>query len=231
MCSTRDCGSGGWSPSRRAPRRWAERTAAPCPREVDPGILADFSDERVDQRPARRLGVDRREMRFRQHVSDEGRRAPGVDQVIDDQRAVAVAVHRLDNRWFALGLMLVGGDADSVDQPEVKLAGDDCRGHEAAAGDGHDTGPGPFFRQPPRQGLGVPVQLVPGNRKALLIGFGHSGDAVRILKHHTVVDWPIRPGRAALAHIDMHLRGLGIGARRRGQADPVGRQSHGGQGA
>ena len=42
----------------------AARTAAPCPRERDPGVLADLGDEGVHHRPALRLGVDRGEMRL-----------------------------------------------------------------------------------------------------------------------------------------------------------------------
>src|SRR5690606_24514436 len=65
--------------------------------------------------------------------------------------------------------MVVGGHADGVDDPQVQLARDDRGGDQAAAGDRHDSVPRPAVHQPPRQGLGIPVKLVPRHRKALLI--------------------------------------------------------------
>ena len=67
----------------------------------------------------------------------------------------------------ALGLVVVAGDADRVDDAELQLPRDDRRGHQPATGDGDDALPALDIMQPPGQRLGVAVQLFPRNRKGL----------------------------------------------------------------
>ena len=56
---------------------------AEIPREIDPRILRHFRDESIDQRTAERLGIDCREMRFRQQVANKPRGLTGVHEIID----------------------------------------------------------------------------------------------------------------------------------------------------
>ena len=69
----------------------AAGTIAHVPGKIDPGVLRHFGDERVDQRPALRLGVD-----GRRNAPPASSRAPagglaGVDEVVDDQQPLAGA--------------------------------------------------------------------------------------------------------------------------------------------
>src|SRR4051812_21218481 len=74
------------------------------PGEVDPLRLPELLDEGVDDRPTRRLGVERGEIGFRQELAHGLRGAPGVDQVVDQQIAFAVAGDALEDAHVALDL-------------------------------------------------------------------------------------------------------------------------------
>ena len=67
------------------------------PGKVNPGILRHFGDERVDQRAPQRLGVDRRKMGIRQHAAHQPGGLAGIDEVIDDQKALAGAAAEFCN--------------------------------------------------------------------------------------------------------------------------------------
>src|SRR6185437_15721879 len=54
------------------------------PGKINPGVLRDFRDERVDKGATHRLGIDRGEMRIRQQVAHDARGLAGVDEVVDD---------------------------------------------------------------------------------------------------------------------------------------------------
>ena len=140
---------------------------------MDPGVLADLGDKRVDQGPARRLGVDRGEMGLGQHFAHQLGGPAGVDQVVDDQRIGAVAGHALEHRDFTLCLMVVGRHADGVDQPQFQLARDDRRRHQPAARDRDNLIPRSLFRQSPGERLGVTMELFPGNGEVVLRLGGH----------------------------------------------------------
>ncbi len=135
------------------------------PGEENPGILRDFGDERVHHRLAGGLGVDGGEMRLWQEVADHLGGGAGIDEVVDDQEASAVAGGggELGDLGFADGFLFIGDDGDAFYEPDFKLAGDDGGGDEAAAGDGDNAGPGAFFVQAPGQGFRVAVELVPGD--------------------------------------------------------------------
>ncbi len=62
---------------------------AHVPGKVDPCVLADLGDERIDQRPALRLGIDGREMRPGQHGPDHRGRLAGIGQINDDEHTFA----------------------------------------------------------------------------------------------------------------------------------------------
>jgi hypothetical protein len=78
------------SPLRRFPDRRLERQAH-IPRELDPSVLRDLGDERIDHRPAERFGVDGGEMGLGQHFPHDFSGRAGVDEVVDDQHSRAVA--------------------------------------------------------------------------------------------------------------------------------------------
>src|SRR5262249_61515923 len=83
-------------------------------------------------------------------------------------RAGAVAGDALGPGEWALVALVVAGDADGIDEPHLKLAGDDRRRHEPAAGDRDDALPRALLDQAPGERLGVAVQLFPGDREVLL---------------------------------------------------------------
>src|SRR5207247_10073653 len=59
------------------------------PRKEHPGVLRYFGNERIDQWPALRLGVDGGKMRVRHHVAHQPSGLAGIDEVVDDQEPVA----------------------------------------------------------------------------------------------------------------------------------------------
>ena len=83
------------------------RKASPVSQGKKIQVSCDTSVMKVStMRPAHRLGVDGREMRLGQEVAHHLGGLAGVDEVIDDQHALAVAAADANN---------VGGDA--LDQP------------------------------------------------------------------------------------------------------------------
>ncbi len=123
--------------------------------------MGDFGDVGVDNGPAGGLGVDGGEVGFGEHVADDAAGSTCVHQVVDDHPAFAVAFDTFEDIGIALVLVIVGRDANGVDETDVEFAGDDMGRHEAAAGDGDDALPGGFFGESPGEGAGVAVQLVP----------------------------------------------------------------------
>ena len=77
---------------------------------MDPGVLADFGDKGIDERAPCRLGIDRRQMRLGQDLLHNLGGPSGVDQIIDNQgaRAVAVDLSR-DIYYTSLKFQIVGG--------------------------------------------------------------------------------------------------------------------------
>jgi hypothetical protein len=65
---------------------------------------------------------------------------------------------------------VVAGHADGIHQPDVQFAGDDGRRHQPAAGHGDDAFEEILVQEPPGQGLGIAVQLFPGDGIGALVG-------------------------------------------------------------
>src|SRR5579871_6357813 len=111
------------------------------PRKMNPGVLRDFGDEGVDQRPSLRLGVDGGEMRVRNQLAHQPPGLAGIDEVIDDQESLAGALAELGDirrdalEHFQVALLgvIVTCDADGIDDANAKFARDDGRRHQTAA--------------------------------------------------------------------------------------------------
>ena len=67
--------------SRTIPDRRLERQRS-IPRKEDPGVLRHFGNERIDKRPALRLGVDGGKMRVGHHVAHQTSGLAGVDEIV-----------------------------------------------------------------------------------------------------------------------------------------------------
>src|SRR5207302_1187955 len=92
------------------------------PGKEDPGVLAHLGDEGVDQRAPGRLGVDRGEMRLGQKLAHDPRSVAGIDQIVDDEIALAIAGDALQHRDLALDAVSIARDADRVDEADIELA-------------------------------------------------------------------------------------------------------------
>src|SRR5262245_57368046 len=100
----------------------------------------------------------------------------GIDQVVDDQHALAApaadaddaARHVLEHFELALGDVVVARHAHRLDQPDAELARHDRSGHQAAAGDAHDRLERAGAGEPPRESAAIAMKLVPPDRKGLL---------------------------------------------------------------
>src|SRR5215470_19431215 len=109
------------------PNRRTEREPG-VPGKEDPGVLRHLGDERVDHRAAHRLGIDGREVRLRQQIAHYLGGLAGVDEVVDDQHALAVAAadardlvrDALDQLEVALGLVAVALHAHGLDHPDAE---------------------------------------------------------------------------------------------------------------
>ncbi len=91
---------------------------------------------------------------------------PLVDEIVDDHPPLAVAddlgVVILDDARLALFLVVIAGNADGLDEPDLQLPRHDARRYHAAARDGDDALPVlALLDQPPRQRLAVAVELIP----------------------------------------------------------------------
>jgi hypothetical protein len=113
-------------------------------------------------------------MRLGQQVADRLSGPPSIHEIVDDQPAAAVAAigGLLHHCQFALAAVVIAGDADGIDQPQLQLPRHDGGRHQAAARHGDDAFPRPLLDQPPGQRLGIAVQFVPGDGKVLLAGMG-----------------------------------------------------------
>src|SRR5688572_13086407 len=147
------------------------------PGEVNPLGLLELLDEAVDDRPAGGLRVEAGEMRLGQELAHGLRGLAGVDQVVDQQVAVAGAAHALENLDAVLLLLsraglacAVAGDADGVDQADVELARDQRCGHQAAARHGDDALPRAFLVQELGEVARIAVQLYPGDDDFVFVG-------------------------------------------------------------
>ena len=106
-------------------------------------------------------------------LAHDARGLAGVDEVVDDQHALALAAHRATSAPTPLStvelalvrVVVIAGDADRLDQADVEFARDDRRRHQAAAGDADDRLERPRLVQPPGQRARVAVELVPGHRE------------------------------------------------------------------
>src|SRR5690606_28427127 len=134
----------------------------------DPRVPAGEGDEGVDLGTPRRLRVDGGDVRARQHRAREARGDAGVDQIVDDEEACAVAFERLEYSGLAGGVVVaIGDDADRLDEADVELARDDRRRYEPSASDADDAAEGPHLREPPGEGARIAVQLRPVYGKSL----------------------------------------------------------------
>ena len=123
---------------------WRRELKAHIPRQIDPGILAHFSHERIDQRAACRLGVDGCKVSLGKHFPDHPGSCARIDEIIDDQQLAAglgllqqVLGDRLEHLDAALVLVVVTLDRDALDDADVELARHDRGRHESTTGDGN----------------------------------------------------------------------------------------------
>src|SRR5215467_9332675 len=114
-------------------------------------------------------------MRIGQEVAHHTRRLASVDEVVDDEHAVAAAAaflhdlrgDALEHLQLALAGVVVARNADRLDEANLKLAGHDRSRHQAAARHRNDRLKRPGAVEPPGKGARVAMELVPGDRKCL----------------------------------------------------------------
>jgi hypothetical protein len=155
------------SVSTRTDRR-LERQAR-IPWKIDPGILRDLGDERVDQGASHRLCIHSGEMRVRQQVAHDARGLAGIDQVVDDQHALSLRVQprhlgrdAFDHRNVALVVVIaVAQDRYGLDHSHVEFARNDGRRHQTAARDANNCIKRSGVVQAPGESARVAVELVP----------------------------------------------------------------------
>src|SRR5262249_12819392 len=114
-------------------------------------------------------------MRLGQHVPDHARGMPGIDEIVDDEIALAIAgdtLEDLDLAAHAEGRVVVALDADRIYEAHVEFAGHDRGRHEAAAGDRDNAAPGTEVEERPGKRALGPVEVVPGDWKMLERGLG-----------------------------------------------------------
>jgi hypothetical protein len=115
-------------------------------------------------------------MRVWENFPHHPRRLASVDEIIDDQHALAAAAadfhdaagHVFEHLELALRDMVVARDAHRLDQPDAELARHDRRRHQAAARHADDGLERPGAGEPPGQRAGIAVELVPSDRKGFL---------------------------------------------------------------
>src|SRR5438477_2080247 len=144
------------------------------PGKIDPGILRYFGDEGVDQRAAHGLGVNRGKMSLGEKVAHEPRSVAGIDQVVDDQNALAAPAFRgrkpnaLEQAHVASIGMFVARDAYGIDHAKPELARDNRGRYESAARDRNDRIERPGSGEPPGKRARVAVELLPRDWKYFL---------------------------------------------------------------
>ena len=147
------------------------------PWEVDPLVLFKFLHTGVDDGAPGGLGVERREVGFREKLSDETGGFSGIDEIVDEKVAVTVARNAFEDVDRALDLgggvvfaAVVTGDADGVDEANLKFARDKGGWYESATGDGDDAFPCADGVQHFGQIAGVAVKFDPGDDDIVGVG-------------------------------------------------------------
>src|SRR5262245_38604797 len=115
-------------------------------------------------------------MRLGQHLAHYRGGLAGIDEVIDDQHALAApaadaddtARHVLEHLELALRDVVVARHAYRLDQPDAELARDDRGGHQTAAGYADDRLERAGASEPPRERARITMKLVPRDRKGFL---------------------------------------------------------------
>ena len=115
-------------------------------------------------------------MGFRQQVAHHLGGLAGVDEIIDDQHALAAPAadaddalgHVLEHVELALRDVVVAGHAHRLDEPDAELAGHDGGGNKAAARYADNRLERPGAGQAPRQRARIAVELIPRDRKRFL---------------------------------------------------------------
>src|SRR5262245_7748475 len=141
-------------------------------------------------------------MRLGQHLAHYRGGLAGIDEVIDDQHALAApaadaddtARHVLEHLELALRDVVVARHAYRLDQPDAELARDDRGGHQTAAGYADDRLERAGASEPPRERARITMELVPRDRKGFL------RLRLRLLERlrHRIP----RPERGVLAHVE-----------------------------
>lgn len=156
------------------------------PGEMDPLVLLKFFHAGIDDGATGGLGVEGGEVSLREELADDAGGLAGVDEVVDEEVAVAVAGDAFEDVDAALDLRggvalagLVAGDADGVDEADLELTGDEGGGDEAAAGDGDDAFPRADGVEHLGEITGVAVKLDPGDDDIVGVGIaGHGAEVV-----------------------------------------------------
>jgi hypothetical protein len=106
-------------------------------------------------------------MRIRDHLPHDARRPSRIDEIVDDEQPSALAASNhirrnlLEHLQFTLIGVIVASDTHSLDHPDAEFACDNRGGDEATAGDADHCLKRPGAIEPPGQGAGIPVELVP----------------------------------------------------------------------
>lgn len=171
------------------------------PGEVDPLVLVELLDAQIHHLPAHGLGVKRGEEGLGQELANHPGGIAGIHQIVDEQEALAVVGHPLEDfHCLAQGLgagfagRLVAGGTDGVHQADFQFPGDQGGGNEAAPGDGDDALEGALVQQLVAQQAGIPMQFRPGNHDVVPVGAGGRmvHDPIPRLKNGPQYSWSQR---------------------------------------
>ncbi len=165
-------------------------------------MLLEVAGVVMHQRLALGFGVDGDQGRGGELLTYQARGAPGIDQVVDDEQALAIALDALEHLHVTLPGVIIAGQAKGIDPAHLQLAGEDGTGHEAAAGDADQPAPTTatgITEQLPGQIAGVAVELIPA--EAVFFYIGHI--APELLACHRAADC------AAWAGARASRRGIG----------------------
>ncbi len=146
------------------------------PWEEDPSVLRHFSDEGVDQFAALRLGVNGGEVGAGEHFANDASGVAGVHEIVNDQDLTAIAGEIedrlgdfLENLDARLVLVVVALAGDGFDGADVQFTRNDGGWNETATGNGDDGVERTHAGEAPCESAAVAVELIPGDRKILLI--------------------------------------------------------------